>query len=297
LSPPLLSGRRHRQSDPDVRPFLGSVSDYPKHKLNDQVSVGPWIYKVTRMAPIESIKHVRHSEFGPFGDPQVMVLGIEIIVRNMDSVPNRLPPITLVTGGTTNGAPTTFEVSQFSGYIERRLDSAVVFDAGEQLRGVVAFECCVFSGLKPGSYLHVSGGGKSALISLDSQPLPPSAPAPCSDPAVLSKPPLPDLGDSPSEHQQWSGLVSASGRVSDVRFVATLEYPIPSDWHNRYARAARENLAQWNVTPAMCNGQPIQMRMNFDFYFNYSKGNEVVMTPTSPYSQGSTARPSGVPKR
>ena len=184
----------------DVRPFAGNVSTYRQYAFDDQVTLGDWIYKINRAAPIVADKHIRHSEFGPFGDSNTMVIAIEIIVRNTGKAPARLPSLKVITRelvGTNDGPePQWLEYDQYSaGYIDRQLTSAVVFDPGEQLMGVIAFECCMNKGTQM-AFLRISDGiltGKSALISLSSpSPLPSVEPKPkldCHDPGFTCGPP------------------------------------------------------------------------------------------------------------
>jgi tetratricopeptide (TPR) repeat protein len=187
-------------SDSDVRPFSGDISTYRQYAVDAQVTVGDWIYKLSRSAPILATKHLRHSEFGPFGDSNTMVLAIEIIVRNIGKSPARLPSLKVITKelvGTNDGPqPQWLEYDQYSaGYIERQLTSAVVFNPGEQLMGVIAFECCMNKGTQM-AFLRVSDGvltGNSALIPLSSPSPPPSVePKPkldCHDPGFTCGPP------------------------------------------------------------------------------------------------------------
>ena len=168
-------------SDSDVRPFAGSISDYRQYPIDAQVQVGDWIYKINRASPMFADKHLRHSEFGPFGDSNTMVLAIEIIVRNIGKAPARLPSLKVITKelvGTNDGPqPQLLEYDQYSaGYIERHLTSSVVFNPSEQLMGVIAFECCINKGAQM-AFLRISDGvraGKSALISLSGPAPPPS---------------------------------------------------------------------------------------------------------------------------
>jgi len=155
-----------------------------------------------------------HREFQPaigggfrLGDTQTEVFSIELVVRNDADASSKLPPFTMISDavdlvivqadGQEQRKHGLREFDQFSGgYIERHLDSSVVFQPGEQLRGVIAFACCLnpnivrsimrsvspsptyygpevgFGWLKdPDSrtFLRVLGGypsGESALISL-----------------------------------------------------------------------------------------------------------------------------------
>ena len=110
-----------------------------------------------------------------------MELAIEIIVRNLGKAPARLPSLKVITKelvGTNDGPePQWLEYDQYSaGHIERHLTSAVVFDPGEQLMGVIAFECCMHKGIQA-TFLRISDGtraGRSALISLQAPQSSPS---------------------------------------------------------------------------------------------------------------------------
>jgi hypothetical protein len=201
-------------SDSRVRPFTGNLSEYPQYAVTDQVSVGHWSYKLIRPAVLIPTVYGPHREFQPgigggfrLGDTQTEVFSIELVVRNDAGASSRLPPFTMISDavdlvivqadGQEQRKHGLREFDQFSGgYIERHLDSSVVFQPGEQLRGVIAFECCLnpnivrsimrsvspsptyygpevgFGWLKdPDSrtFLRVFGGypsGESALISL-----------------------------------------------------------------------------------------------------------------------------------
>ena len=148
-------------SDSRVRPFTGNLSDYPQYAVTDQVSVGHWSYKLVRPAVLIPTVYGPHREFQPeigggfrLGDTQTEVFSIELVVRNDADASSKLPPFTMISDavnlvivqadGQEQREHGLREFDQFSGgYIERHLDSSVVFQPGEQLRGVIAFACCL----------------------------------------------------------------------------------------------------------------------------------------------------------
>jgi hypothetical protein len=292
-------------ADADVRPFTGKISDYPQYAIDAQVSIGNWIYKLNRMNKILASKHLRHSEFGPFGDSNTMVLAIEVIVRNAGTSPARLPPFKVITKelvGTNDGPqPQWLEYDQYSaGYIERHLDSSVAFNPGEQLMGVIAFECCVNKGTQA-AFLHVSdGSGKSAEISLMDQnsaaspaqtsnqtgdppmvrrdaTIPKQAPASstgCSDPVATYKPTAPDDRRGPPAKFNAVALIDENGSVAEISFptypdIQSFDRPLTDAWVPEYQKMVRQNLMQWKFTPAICNGSPVQRWTSVEFRFHY----------------------------
>jgi hypothetical protein len=156
----------------DMRPFVGSLSGYPRYQQTDIVAVGHWRYGVIRMGQMMAQRHVRHSEYGPLGSQEdtSLVLGIELAVRNDSDAPSHIPSIQLINGETmgTDKGPVQqlIEFDQYDGYIQKALDSSVTVDPGEELHGVIAFDCCQH-GLSPDAVLRVSSGvrsGKYAYI-------------------------------------------------------------------------------------------------------------------------------------
>jgi|ERR1700691_6224871 len=168
----------------DVRPFVGALSDYPRYPVTAEVSIGQWSYKLIRQAALFPTVYRPHREFQPeiggglrLGDTKTAVRVIELLVRNDADASNTFPVLTMISDSDSR-AGELLEFAQFSaGYIDRHLDSSVVFGPGEQLRGVIAFECCLNPTADSQVFLRVPGGyqsGKSALISLSSPPAPPS---------------------------------------------------------------------------------------------------------------------------
>ena len=171
---------QHGETDP--HPFVGPLSLYRKYAVTDQVSFGQWSYKLIRQAVLFPTVHGPHREFKPeiggglrLGDSNTEVRVIELAARNDADVSNTFPEITMISDSDSR-AGELLEFHQFSaGYIDRHLDSSVVFGPGEQLRGVIAFECCLNPTADSQVFLRVPGqSGKSALISLSTPPPPPS---------------------------------------------------------------------------------------------------------------------------
>lgn len=184
----------------DVRPFAGNISAFKQVPMGKGVTVGNWVYAVSDIAPIMTNKHVRHSEFSPlgnFGDSNALVLGIRIAVRYTGQTPARFPSPKVITHelvGTNSGPQLQWlEYDQYSaGYIASHLTSAVVFDPGETLVGVVAFECCMNKGTQQKFLMVANGPRYHYLVSLD-QPAPSpygkSYDNPPAKPGILFTPP------------------------------------------------------------------------------------------------------------
>jgi hypothetical protein len=63
------------------------------------------------------------------------------------------------------------------------------------------------------------------------------------------------------------------GRASGVSFPAPADIAagvcrgVAEAWLPEYQKMIRENVAQWKLRPAVCNGSPAQQSATFDFYF------------------------------
>lgn len=253
------------------------LSRFPKYRIADSVVIGSLGYRVIRYVPIGAIARQRHAEFHPSHDPTVIVIGVDVIVRNMSKAKKKLPPTTLVSIQTMSGKPAVFEVAQFAGSVPRHLDSTVVLDPGEELRGVM-----IFNVMPPDSYLRVSDGDTSALIRLRGR----DAGAPANDstvaasanrqqhaetPAVDSPPVVisrvePEFSEE-ARRAGWSGgtvrafiTIDEHGHADTVKVIDSPGMGIDDN-----VVAA---LRRWRFKPAIKNGTAVPSTATVTFTFN-----------------------------
>jgi hypothetical protein len=98
------------------------------------------------------------------------------------------------------------------------------------------------------------------------------SPSACIDPVVLYRPTPPTDRRAPSAHVAASIVIDETGRASEVSFPAPADItgvsrPVAEAWIPEYQKMIRENVAQWKLRPAICNGSPAQQSATFDFYF------------------------------
>lgn len=272
------------QGATDIHPFLGALSNYTKYALTDEVSIGQWSYKLIRSAVLHPTVYRPHREFQPEiggvrrGDTIVAVLAIELLVRNDADVSNRFPALTMISNSASH-PDELLEFDQFSGYIDRHLDSSVVFAPGEQLRGVIAFQCCLSrTADSQVLFLRVSGGdqsGKSALISLYSPP-PPSSHEPPPEPHCNA----PGLACAPSITAEAAGQsflgFTAGERVSAaVNHAATLGFM-------RADCTPRQNAPEYSDCKFAANGESLEASFyasrlqRIKYYFGASRYEEIL---------------------
>jgi hypothetical protein len=130
------------------------------------------------------------------------------------------------------------------------------------------------SGLKCGlSMLAEDPKGAHTVATMRPEQIP-TAPG-CIDPVVIYKPPPPNANaPGPRAHIIATGMVDDAGRVSDVSFTLMDLKPSPYDrsrvdWGSEYRKIVMENLLQWKLRPANCNGQPVKKSAKFEFYIHY----------------------------
>jgi len=240
--------RKTESQDNPVHPFTGSLNDYPHYKTTEPVTIGNWTYKINRMAPLSAIKPVHNSEFS-LGDPTVMVAGIELSVRiNSDHV-SRLPAFSVVTPNIV--------LDQFRGYIDRALTPDVILDPGESIRGVVAFDCCVFSSIGDEAYLRVLGepGNEklSALIEI-TESKPKQSQSSDSSFVVIHK--VDAEYTEAARKAKYAGSVKVNfvidegGNVTDIKIVDSPGFGMD----DQIIKA----LNQWKFKPAQKGGVPVK---------------------------------------
>jgi len=124
--------------------------------------------------------------------------------------------------------------------------------------------------------------GNLKAVFAPEQPATPANSTGCTDPVVTYKPPAPDAGSGPRYIVQLSAMVNEDGHLSNIVSMP-LAQGLPGsstngsggrgqlmrgmELANQYNRSARENLAQWRLKPAVCDGKPVQRQMTFDFSF------------------------------
>jgi hypothetical protein len=130
------------------REFTENIATFRISKPTEEVSAAGWTLKLIRAAVVFPTVYGNNREFQPeigpgirLGDTNTKVLAIELLIRNGESQERRVPTLTLISN---SGADALMEYGQFTaGPIERRVRSTLVLRGEEQVRGVVAFECCL----------------------------------------------------------------------------------------------------------------------------------------------------------